>query len=182
MNHVADLASGCLQTFQTVYSLFNQKLYAYILKKTNSAYMAEEVVQLTFIRLWEKRETLSAEYNLSTQIFRIAGTILIDQLRKEAVSKKHLSVVEEDFVLKTDTEQPEMLHALEQAIEQMAPVRKKVFKMSKVDGYSYKEIAEMLSISPKTVENHISQALKQLRAAFSSIISLAVIMEAIIKK
>ncbi|SDC91822.1 RNA polymerase sigma factor [Pedobacter soli] len=182
MNHVADLASGCLQTFQTVYSLFNQKLYAYILKKTNSAYMAEEVVQLTFIRLWEKRETLSAEYNLSTQIFRIAGTILIDQLRKEAVSKKHLSVVEDDFALKTDTEQPEMLHALEQAIEQMAPVRKKVFKMSKVDGYSYKEIAEMLSISPKTVENHISQALKQLRAAFSSIISLAVIMEAIIKK
>ncbi len=182
MNHVADLASGCLQTFQTVYSLFNQKLFAYILKKTNSAYMAEEVVQLTFIRLWEKRETLSAEYNLSTQIFRIAGTILIDQLRKEAVSKKHLSVVEDDFALKTDTEQPEMLHALEQAIEQMAPVRKKVFKMSKVDGYSYKEIAEMLSISPKTVENHISQALKQLRAAFSSIISLAVIMEAIIKK
>ncbi|GGH12661.1 MULTISPECIES: sigma-70 family RNA polymerase sigma factor [Pedobacter] len=182
MNYVADLASGCLQTFQTVYSLFNQKLYAYVLKKTNSAYMAEEVVQLTFIRLWEKRETLSAEYNISTQIFRIAGTILIDQLRKEAVSKKHLSVVEDHFALKTETEQPEMIHALEQAIEQMAPVRKKVFKMSKVEGYSYKEIAEMLSISPKTVENHISQALKQLRAAFSSIISLAVIMEAIIKK
>lgn len=182
MNYVADLASGCLQTFQTVYSLFNQKLYAYVLKKTNSVYMAEEVVQLTFIRLWEKRETLSAEYNISTQIFRIAGTILIDQLRKEAVSKKHLSVVEDDFALKTETDQPEMLHALEQAIEQMAPVRKKVFKLSKVDGYSYKEIAEMLSISPKTVENHISQALKQLRAAFSSIISLAVIMEAIIKK
>jgi len=182
MNYVADLASGCLQTFQTVYSLFNQKLYAYVLKKTNSVYMAEEVVQLTFIRLWEKRETLSAEYNISTQIFRIAGTILIDQLRKEAVSKKHLSVVEDDFALKTETDQPEMLHALEQAIEQMAPVRKKVFKLSKVDGYSYKEIAEMLSISPKTVENHISQALKQLRAAFSSIISLAVIMEAIVKK
>ena len=182
MNYVADLASGCLQTFQTVYSLYNQKLYAYVLKKTNSAYMAEEVVQLTFIRLWEKRENLSTEYNLSTQIFRIAGTILIDQLRKEAVSKRHLSVVEDDYALKTETDQPEMLHALEQAIERMAPVRKKVFKMSKVDGYSYKEIAEMLSISPKTVENHISQALKQLRAAFSSIISLAVIMSAIINK
>lgn len=144
--------------------------------------MAEEVVQLTFIRLWEKRENLSAEYHLSTQIFRIAGTILIDQLRKEAVNQKHLSVVEDDYTFKPAADQPEMLHALEQAIEQMAPVRKKVFKMSKVEGYSYKEIAEMLSISPKTVENHISQALKQLRAAFSSIISLAVIMEAIINK
>lgn len=84
--------------------------------------------------------------------------------------------------MQNEVNQPEMHHALEQAIEQMAPVRKRVFKLSKVEGYSYKEIAEMLSISPKTVENHISQALKQLRAAFSSIISLAVIMSAIIIK
>jgi RNA polymerase sigma-70 factor (ECF subfamily) len=142
--------------------------------------MAEEVVQLTFIRLWEKRENLSSEYSLSAQIFRIAGTILIDQLRKEAVGKKHLTVVENDYAMQNEVNQPEMHHALEQAIEQMAPVRRKVFKLSKVEGYSYKEIAEMLSISPKTVENHISQALKQLRAAFSSIISLAIIMSAII--
>ncbi|MGM9476546.1 sigma-70 family RNA polymerase sigma factor [Pedobacter sp. GSP4] len=182
MDHVANLALGCLQTFQTVYSLYNQKLYAYVLKKTNSAYMAEEVVQLTFIRLWEKRENLSSVHSLSAQIFRIAGTILIDELRKDAVGKKHLTVVENDYALRNEVDQPEMLHALEQAIEQMAPVRKKVFKLSKVEGYSYKEIAEMLSISPKTVENHISQALKQLRAAFSSIISLAIIMSAIINK
>ena len=182
MDYVVDLTSGCLQTFQTVYRLFNQKLYAYVLKKTGSVYMAEEVVQLTFIRLWEKKENLSSEYSLSAQIFRIAGTILIDQLRKEAVGKKHLTVVESDYAMQNEVNQPEMHHALEQAIEQMAPVRKRVFKLSKVEGYSYKEIAEMLSISPKTVENHISQALKQLRAAFSSIISLAVIMSAIIIK
>ena len=182
MDYVVDLTSGCLQTFQTVYRLFNQKLYAYVLKKTGSVYMSEEVVQLTFIRLWEKRENLSSEYSLSAQIFRIAGTILIDQLRKEAVGKKHLTVVENDYALQNEVDQPEMHHALERAIEQMAPVRKKVFKLSKVEGYSYREIEEMLSISPKTVENHISQALKQLRAAFSSIISLAIIMSAIINK
>jgi RNA polymerase sigma-70 factor (family 1) len=182
MDYVTDLASGCLQTFQTVYGLYNQKLYAYVLKKTGSAFMAEEVVQLTFIRLWEKKENLSSEHSLSAQIFRIGGTILIDQLRKDAVGKKHLSVVENDYALRNEVDQPEMLHALEQAIEQMAPIRKKVFKLSKIEGYSYKEIAEMLSISPKTVENHISQALKQLRAAFSSIISLVVIISAIIHK
>jgi RNA polymerase sigma-70 factor (family 1) len=182
MDYVTDLVSGCLQTFQTVYGLYNQKLYAYVLKKTGSAFMAEEVVQLTFIRLWEKKENLSSEHSLSAQIFRIGGTILIDQLRKDAVGKKHLSVVENDYALRNEVDQPEMLHALEQAIEQMAPIRKKVFKLSKIEGYSYKEIAEMLSISPKTVENHISQALKQLRAAFSSIISLVVIISAIIHK
>lgn len=180
MEYIAELASGCLQTFQTVYRLYNQKLYAYTLKKTNSEYMAEEVVQLTFIRLWEKRNSLSAEYSISAQIFKMAGTILIDQLRKEAVSQRHLSVVE------TAQNQPEEqqldIDLLEAAIEQMAPVRKKVFKLSKLEGYSYKEIAELLSISPKTVENHMSKALKQLRAAFSSIISLAIIMSAIIDR
>jgi len=180
MEYITELTSGCLQTFQSVYRLYNQKLYAYILKKTNSEYMAEEVVQLTFIRLWEKRKNLSAEYSISAQIFKMAGTILIDQLRKEAISQKHLSIVE------TESAQPGTqdldLEILEQAIEQMAPVRKKVFKLSKLDGYSYKEIAELLSISPKTVENHMSKALKQLRAAFSSIISLAIIMSTIINR
>jgi RNA polymerase sigma-70 factor (ECF subfamily) len=180
MEYITELTSGCLQTFQSVYRLYNQKLYAYILKKTNSEYMAEEVVQLTFIRLWEKRKNLSAEYSISAQIFKMAGTILIDQLRKEAISQKHLSIVE------TESAQPGAqdldLEILEQAIEQMAPVRKKVFKLSKLDGYSYKEIAELLSISPKTVENHMSKALKQLRAAFSSIISLAIIMSTIINR
>jgi RNA polymerase sigma-70 factor (ECF subfamily) len=180
MEYITELTSGCLQTFRSVYRLYNQKLYAYILKKTNSEYMAEEVVQLTFIRLWEKRKNLSAEYSISAQIFKMAGTILIDQLRKEAISQKHLSIVE------TESAQPGAqdldLEILEQAIEQMAPVRKKVFKLSKLDGYSYKEIAELLSISPKTVENHMSKALKQLRAAFSSIISLAIIMSTIINR
>lgn len=180
MEYIAELTSGCLQTFQEVYRLYNQKLYAYILKKTNSEYMAEEVVQLTFIRLWEKRRNLSAEYGLSAQIFKMAGTILIDQLRKEAISQKHLSIVETE---RAQPAAPDLdLEILEQAIEQMAPVRKKVFKLSKLDGYSYKEIAELLSISPKTVENHMAKALKQLRAAFSSIISLAIIMSTIINR
>ncbi len=180
MEYIAELTSGCLQTFQSVYRLYNQKLYAYILKKTNSEYMAEEVVQLTFIRLWEKRRNLSAEYSISAQIFKMAGTILIDQLRKEAISQKHLSIVETE---RAKPAAPDLdLEILEQAIEQMAPVRKKVFKLSKLDGYSYKEIAELLSISPKTVENHMTKALKQLRAAFSSIISLAIIMSTIINR
>jgi len=181
MEYVAELESGCLQTFHTVYSLFNQKLYAYILKKTKSEYMAEEVVQLTFIRLWEKRKNLSLDFTISVQIFQMAGSILIDQLRKEAVNNRHLSIVENFPVPDTENFHSENLNALENAIEQLAPVRKKVFKLSKLEGYSYKEIAEMLSISPKTVENHMSKALKQLRAAFSSIISLAIIMSIIQK-
>ncbi|WP_443937233.1 sigma-70 family RNA polymerase sigma factor [Pedobacter sp. MW01-1-1] len=173
MEYIAELSSGCLHTFQKVYGLHNQKLYAYVLKKTNSAFIAEEVVQLTFIRLWEKRKNLSTGYTLSAQLFQMAGSILIDQIRKNAINEKHLSIVEaESTHAVNDSTEYDLLH---RAIERMAPMRKRVFNLSKREGYSYKEIAELLSISPKTVETHISKALKELRAAFSSIISLVVV-------
>ena len=65
--------------------------------------------------------------------------------------------------MQNEVNQPEMHHALEQAIEQMAPVRKRVFKLSKVEGYSYKEIAEMLGISENTSKSQLFKARKQLQ-------------------
>ncbi|MCZ4243186.1 RNA polymerase sigma factor [Pedobacter punctiformis] len=181
MEQIFGIKSGSLQAFQSAYQLHHGKLYAYILKKTGSAYLAEEVVQLTFIRLWEKRQNLSLDYSLAAQIFKMGGSILIDQLRKEAVSKKHLKEIVPMEILHID-EQSENAQNLELAINQMAPMRKKVFKLSKIEGYSYKEIAEELSISPKTVENHISKALKQLRAALSSFFSIVAVFSFLINR
>lgn len=181
MEQIFGIKSGNLQAFQCAYQLHHGKLYAYILKKTGSAYLSEEVVQLTFIRLWEKRQNLSLDYPLSAQIFKMGGSILIDQLRKEAVAKKHHEEIIPMEILH-DEEQSENAHNLELAIDKMAPMRKKVFKLSKIDGYSYKEIADELSISPKTVENHISKALKQLRSALSSFFSIAAVFSFLINQ
>ena len=77
-----ELRDGDEFYFRKVFDQYHQKLYFFILYKTKSEYIAEEVVQMAFTKLWQSRQTLQEEYTISTQLFRIATTTLIDFLRK----------------------------------------------------------------------------------------------------
>lgn len=167
---VTALKNGNLDCFRTIYAQHHAKLYHYIYNRTQSEYMAQEVVQLSFIKLWESRHKLAEELTVDIQLFRIAKTILIDELRKDTVKAKYKDwakhttdcTYEDNQAADKDT-----LRYVFTAMENLPPIRKKVFKLSRVHGYSYKEIAGLLAISPKTVENHIAKAIKQLRSAIS---------------
>lgn len=165
---VSDLKEGNADSFKQVYFRYHEKLYSFIYQRTSSHYLAEEVVQQAFIRFWERRELLSEEVSISTQLFQIAKTIMIDELRKEAVKRSHYNDIVAD--VNVSTEENRIVHKdrLEQvvkAIDTMPPIRRIIFKMSRQEHLSHIEIAKQLSISPKTVENHISRAIKQLRQA-----------------
>ena len=82
MSIIKSIKEGNQIIFKQVFHEYHGKLYAYILKKTQSDYLAEEVVQLTFIKLWNFRSNLNEEYSISTQLYRIATTTLIDLIRK----------------------------------------------------------------------------------------------------
>src|ERR1700742_1322674 len=79
---IKELKGGDELYFKKVFDQYHQKLYFFILYKTRSEYIAEEVVQMAFTKLWQCRQTLQEEYAISTQLYRIATTILIDYLRK----------------------------------------------------------------------------------------------------
>ncbi len=167
--------SGAIQqgdkvAFELLFTQYHEKLYFFILKKTDSQYLAEETVQETFIKLWEYRSSLKAGIPISAQLFRIAQTTLIDLIRKQQSVQKlkagslllHSDHVSSHTVTER-METTELNKKLWSAIEQMPPVRKKVFVLSRINGLSYKQIADELSLSVKTVENHLSIALKKLR-------------------
>jgi len=163
-----EIKNGSRRAFYEAYHAWHPKLYQYIYKYTRSAYYAEETVQLTFIRLWEKRATLSEQYSLSTQLFRIAKSTLIDLTRKEErrncqeLSDSFVAGGEESLRLQHKEDLQRALAAIERLPEQSA----KVFRLSRLEELSHKEIGRRLSISPKTVEVHITKALKLLRKAF----------------
>ena len=77
-----------IESFKIAYDTFHKKLYFFILKYCGSSFLAEEVVQLTFIKLWENRSRLSSQHSLSSQIFRTGKSIFIDLLRKEDKIRK----------------------------------------------------------------------------------------------
>ncbi len=178
MNNVTAIKLGDEFIFKQVFDQYHEKLYYFIVSKTKSTYIAEEVVQLTFIKLWQHRENLNEALHISSQLFRIAKTTLIDELRKQSNSTKLKNSMAETALAPYATEAFDTISAkeinaqLHVAMESLPPVRKKIFEMSRVKGMSYKEIATELSISPKTVENNISLAIKQLRHYFTLVILL----------
>ncbi|MBV4360568.1 RNA polymerase sigma factor [Pinibacter aurantiacus] len=171
MDHILAIMNGDEAAFQEVFNGYHEKLYFYVFTKTRSAYLAEEVVQLSFIKLWKYRKSLNPSLAFSTQLYRIATTTLIDLRRKQSLSQDLTDSLEktdipsgEDFFANNSAK--EMQAQLHTAMQNLPPVRRKVFEMSRIEGLTYKEIAQRLSISTKTVEHHISKALKAIRIYF----------------
>ena len=169
MPGIKELKDGDEVYFRKVFDQYHQKLYFFILYKTKSEYIAEEVVQMAFTKLWQSRHTLQEEYTISTQLFRMATTILIDFRRKnqnkDAVTAR-LDVVHNEKGIDSTTEKmsgAELQKRISEAVNELPPVRKQVFEMSREQGMSYREIAATLSVSSKTVEAHIYKALKQIK-------------------
>ena len=169
MNVVENIKGGSHSAFKQVYNEYHERIYFYILGKSGSQYMAEEVLQSTFFKLWKYRETLDEGLPIAAQLFRIANTTYINILYKAGNERKALSEYENrlgdqavnDTFLRMAGNETE--HQVKQAIRAMPPVRRKVFELSRNQGMSYRQIAHELSISIKTVESHISKALQQLR-------------------
>lgn len=182
MNDIFAIQQGNESVFEQVYALHHEKLYFYILNKTGSKYIAEEVVQLTFIKLWNYRQSLSTTITIDAQLFRIAKTTLIDLLRKSATQRRIIESIKDDVpfanndtisgIVKKET--AERIAAL---IESLPPVCKKVFKLSREMGLSHKEIAQQLSLTTKNVENHIAKAIRQLKKGLH-ILSLLLVLTA----
>ncbi|MEO6719136.1 MAG: sigma-70 family RNA polymerase sigma factor [Ferruginibacter sp.] len=163
---IAALKQNDTFTFNELFHEYHQKIYFLVLSKSKSSYIAEEATQLTFIKLWAYRHHLDESLPLSQQIFRIAKTTLIDVLRKDAVystMKQNLLTSSENLDGFANMDVKELNETIQEAVQKLPPVRRKVFELSRNHYLSHREISNHLSLSIKTIETHITLALKQLR-------------------
>lgn len=151
--------------FEHAYTTYHRKVYAYFYQKTNSTYMAEELLQLSFIKLWNFRHTLDESIPIEAQLFTIARSCLLDYLRKQANQARMIESLKTEAIVhvepKSDFDSDRHIQGL---LNILPPVRKQVFLLSRLEGFSNKEIAEKFEVSIRTVEKHISLAIKQLKA------------------
>lgn len=157
------IKNGSRFAYEQAYVQHREKVYAYFLKKTNNEEDAKDLLQQVFLKLWQYRSSLSTDYLLEQHIFHIARTVFIDYLRvcnkRSALQKK----LEEKPAFTYTSSVFDIKKHMQLALSSMPELRKKVFELNRLQGYSYKEIAEMLSISVKSVDNNLSKALKQLK-------------------
>jgi RNA polymerase sigma-70 factor (family 1) len=169
------LKRGDSFAFEQIYTQYCDKVYAYFKKKTASDEDARDLLQTTFLKLWKYRKSLSNDYLLEQHLFHISKTVLIDYLRKQNKST-HLQKAMLAKTADTYYSNPSASHTvasqLAATLSAMPEVRRRVFELNRLEGYSYKEVAELLSISIKTVDNNLAKALKQLRKQFIIILFL----------
>lgn len=163
---IHDLKEGCHQMFSLVFETFWDKIYHYQLKKTKNVDSAIELTQQVFIKLWKYRSSLDEDLTIEQQIFQKCRQIFIDWLRKESSKRIHQVELDNSFDI-ADDQNPEVVYSLKhdvyKAIQTLPPKRKVIFELKHIHGYSYKEIAEDLGISVKTVDNQLLKANIHLR-------------------
>ncbi len=177
MNPIIAIRQSNHDAFREIYLQWHERAYYYFLKKIKSEEAAKEMVQLTFIRIWKYRASLSISHSFEVQLFITARSVLIDKLRKEANERNLQKSLEErvysNSISSVASIQFETDNHLQSVLHQLPPMRRKVFELNRLEGYSYKEIAVLLAISVKTVDNHLSQAMKQLKTLLLLLVIIA---------
>lgn len=167
------LKEGSFSAFEKLYNLYSGKLYNFMMRlSSGNQYMAEEVVQQTFIRLWEVREKVDPTENFVSYLCTIARNLSMNMYRHQTVE-----YIYTEYLLKSNpdrdhqTEESTDLRFLNDYIDSLAeelpPSRKKIFLLSKRQGYTNKEIAEKMGISESTVATQLSLAVKFMREQFA---------------
>ena len=164
-----DLKDGSFQAFERLYNMYSGKLYNFIMRlSSGNQYMAEEIVQSTFIRIWEVREKVDADASFISFLCTIAKNLLMNMYQRQTVE-----YVYNEYLLKSgldhdsQTEDTIDLRFLNDYIDSLAEElptqRKKIFILSKRQNYTNKEIAEIMGISESTVATQLSLAVKFMR-------------------
>lgn len=159
------ISTGSREAFNVFFHLYYVKIMTFVKAIVKDDELAEETVQEIFIRVWQQRDKLCDLSFADSYLRRLARNVTLNMLKKELRGRV---IREEDYkeqgTLTTDEELEyrELLGIVMKRLEKMPPQRRRVFIMSRFQGKSNKEIASALNISVKTVENHISAALRQL--------------------
>lgn len=176
---IQQLKSGNEKVFEQIVNSYWLRLHSFANIYVVDKEVAKEIVQDTFLALWEQRGNLDDKTCLITYLMVVSRnkclnylkslqleTIPIDNLSEYAVYQRSNVYVLEDDSLEILTTK-ELTGAIAASLEKLPPRTREVFMLSRYSGLKNKEIAEQLGISIKGVEYHISNALKQLRSDLS---------------
>jgi RNA polymerase sigma-70 factor (family 1) len=170
-----------LNAFKEIYKRYWKKLYAAAYKRLKNKELSEEIVQELFTNLWFKRQSFHFNHGVASYLYASVMHYVIDHYRKESVRERY----RENFKVvhnETDnsTEESILLKDLTDTIESeisLLPEKcRSVYTLSRKENKTNKEIAQYLGISEKTVENHLTKALKRLQLGLSHYLSLALLL------
>ncbi|KAA0993446.1 RNA polymerase sigma factor [Dyadobacter aurulentus] len=167
------LREGDHLAFRNIYDKYADALLKRLLRLTKAGPVAEDLLQETFVKLWEKRQTIDPELSIKPWLYKVAEN-LVFQFYRELARDKRLQQQVSDWYMKEELVafeeaifSREKQNLVQKAIQQLPPKRRQVFNLCKLQGQSYEEAAIILGISPSTVSNHLIKANASVRLYLS---------------
>ena len=158
------LKKGDIKAFDEVYYKYTKKLFVFSLRFLKDRQEVEDLIQKVFTTIWERREHLNPDKSFEGYLFKIARNEIYDILKLRIIREHYcnyiLSDPESDL---DDLEKKKMIERVFELVDNLPEKRAKIFRMSKEEGLTYKEIAEQLNISENTVDTQIRHSLNYLR-------------------
>ena len=159
--------SNDLEAFRTLFDAFYDELVSYSHRLTQQVVISEEIVQDVFVSLWERRKQIKIASSISSYLYRAVKNRTINYIKNQLPKDQATSDIEIAADFEADSSPDEndgnLEAALNRAIGELPEKCRVIFLLSRNEGLTHKEIAEELSLSPKTVENQIGIAIKKLR-------------------
>lgn len=167
------------ETFRNLYDVYWERLFGMAYNRLQNTGDAEDVVQQVFINLWKNREQLqnirSMEAYLACAVRYMVYNIIRHRLVKKQYFEHHLRKANWfDHSTENQLSFNELYRHLEAVITTLPPQCRLVFSMSRINGYSNREIAEKTGLSVRTVENHINKALKLIRGGLGDLLFIEI--------
>lgn len=167
---VESIQTGDEQAFKQLFYNYYYDLCGFASQMTKSRDQAKDVVQEVFYKLWKGREQWSVYSSLKAYLFqsvRNESLNQIDRMQYRQNMRKEFATREREHIggksIKHDDKNEQLLSRIWSIVKEMPQRRQTVFVLHRKHGLSYKEIAEVLEISRKTVENHMGLALSDIR-------------------
>ncbi|MBV1922506.1 MAG: RNA polymerase sigma-70 factor [Flavobacteriaceae bacterium] len=159
------------ETFNKLFQTYAKDLKRYIYFKTKDVDLTEDILQETFIKLWDHCDRVTYS-KVKSYLYTVATNIFLNHVKHEKVKK----VYQSNHVKGSTNETPEFvllekefLEKIEKAIKDLPPLQREVFLLNRIEKKKYREIAEMLEISVKAVEKRMHLALIEIRQKIGNI-------------
>lgn len=167
------LNGGDIAAFEVLYGYYSKLIFRKLVKMIKHVPLAEELTQDVFVKIWDKRVTIDINQSFKYYLLALAKHTVSDFYRKAARDQRlQDEILSASADLYNPTEEllfyKESELMLNRAIENLPPQQQLVFKLCKIEGKSYEEVANHLNISTSTVSNHIVKATKAIKKVFFS--------------
>lgn len=164
---VQALQQGDEVAFETLFRRWYEPLCHYACRLADGDMNeAEDLVQQAFVKLWEYRTKLQVAWSIKAYLYKSVHNACLNRLRSRQVQSKYLDfTAQQPDAMQTmpDDTAPELRERFQRALDMLPPQCRHIFELSRFEALKYREIADQLGISIKTVETQMGKALRVLR-------------------